>query len=105
MRAHDLHDEKFFPRTIRERTIFAQAVPWWKDPVNEEACRRWGRDMLDLLGDRSSDTERVNGFAANLNNDIDVTEIWPHEKIEQIRQMKGIWDPGNVFWNPVVDGS
>jgi hypothetical protein len=104
MRAHDLHDEKFFPRTIRERTIFAQAVPWWKDPVNEEACRRWGRDMLDLLGDRSSDTERVNGFAANLNNDIDVTEIWPHEKIEQIRQMKGIWDPGNVFWNPVMDG-
>jgi FAD/FMN-containing dehydrogenase len=104
MRAHDLDNEKFFPRTIRERGIFAQAVPWWKDPNNDEACRKWGRDMLDLLGDRSSDAEKVNGFAANLNSDVDVTEIWSHEKLEQIRRLKGIWDPDNVFWNPVVNG-
>jgi hypothetical protein len=104
MHAHDLDNEKSFPRTIRERAIFAQAVPWWKDPNNEEACRKWGRDMLDLLGDRSSDAGRVNGFAANLNRDVDVTEIWPQEKLEQIRRLKSIWDPSNVFWNPVVDG-
>lgn len=104
MRVHDLDNEKSFPRTIRERAIFAQAVPWWKDSKNEDACRKWGRDMLGILGDRSRDKERVNGFAANLNSDVDVTEIWPHEKLEQIRQLKGIWDPGNVFWNPVVDG-
>jgi len=104
MRAHDIDNEKFFPRTIRERAIFAQAVPWWKDSKNEDACRKWGRDMLDILGDRSSDAERVNGFAANLNGDVDVTEIWPHKKLEKIRRLKGFWDPGNVFWNPVVDG-
>jgi hypothetical protein len=104
MGAHDLDNEKSFPRTIRERAIFAQAVPWWKDSKNEDVCRKWGRDMLDILGDRSSDAERVNGFAANLNSDVNVTEIWPHEKLEQIRRLKGIWDPGNVFWNPVVDG-
>ena len=104
MRDHDTNGDKFFPRTIRERTIFAQAVPWWKNPHNEGACRKWGRDMLDLLGDRSSDATRVNGFAANLNSDIDIGEIWPHVKIEQIRRLKGIWDPNNVFWNSVVDG-
>jgi len=104
MGAHDLNDEKFFPRTIRERAIFAQAVPWWTDTRNEEACRKWGREMLDLLGEGSSDAERVNGFAANLNGDIDVAQVWPHGKLEQIRRMKGIWDPVNVFWNPVVDG-
>lgn len=104
MRAHDLDKEKSFPRTIRERAIFTQAVPWWTDSDNEEACRKWGRDMLDLLGERSSEADRVNGFAANLNSDVDVTEIWPHEKLEQIRRLKGIWDPSNVFWNPVVDG-
>jgi hypothetical protein len=104
MRAQDPVNEKLFPRTIRERAIFAQAVPWWRDSNNEGACRKWGREMLDLLGDRSSDAERVNGFAANLNSDVDVTEIWPHEKLEQIRRLKGTWDPSNVFWNPVVDG-
>ena len=104
MRAYDMDNEKSFPRTIRERAIFVQAVPWWKDPNNERACREWGRDMLDVLGDRSSEAERVNGFAANLNSEVDVTEIWPQEKLEQIRRLKGIWDQGNVFWNPVVDG-
>lgn len=104
MREHDLNDEKSFPRTIRERAIFAQAVPWWKDTKNEDACRTWGRAMLDILGDRSSDEEKVNGFAANLNSDVDVTEIWPYEKLDQIRRLKGIWDPDNVFWNPVMDG-
>ena len=103
MRARDPDDEKFFPRTIRERTIFAQAVPWWKDSHNEEACRKWGRDMLDLLGDGSSEAGTVTGFAANLNSDVNFTAIWPQEKIEEIRYMKGIWDPGNLFWNPVVD--
>ena len=104
MRAHDIDNEKSFPRKIRERAIFAQAVPWWKDSKNEDACRKWGRDMLDVLGDRSSEAERVNGFAANLNSDIDVTEIWPQEKLERIRRVKGIWDPDDLFWNPVVDG-
>lgn len=104
MGAHDLDNEKCFPRTIRERAIFAQAVPWWKDPNNEEACRKWGRDMLDILGDRSNDADKVNGFAANLNRDVAVTEIWPQERLEQIRRLKSIWDPGNIFWNPVVDG-
>jgi hypothetical protein len=104
MRAHDLDNEKCFPRTTRERAIFAQAVPWWKDPNIEEACRKWGRDMLDILGDRSNDADKVNGFAANLNRDVAVTEIWPQERLEQIRRLKSIWDPGNIFWNPVVDG-
>lgn len=104
MRAHDSNNEKSFPRTIRERAIFAQAVPWWEGLKNEDACRKWGRDMLDILGSRSSDEEKVNGFAANLNSDVDTTEIWPYERLQQIRRLKGIWDPDNVFWNPVVDG-
>lgn len=104
MLAHDRNDEKFFPQTIRGRAIFAQAVPWWTDACNENACRSWGRGMLDLLGDRANSEGKVNGFAANLNKDINVTEIWPHEKIEQIRSIKGIWDPANIFWSPVVNG-
>ena len=59
--------------------------------------------MLDILGDRSSDEEKINGFVGNLNSDVDITEIQPHEKLDQIRRLKGIWDPNNVFWNSVID--
>jgi hypothetical protein len=103
MIAHDLDDEKFFPRTIRERTIFIQAAPWWTETRSEETCRGWARDMLCILGEKGHGAEKVNGFAANLNKDIDVAEIWPQAKIEEIRRLKAIWDSGNVFWNPVVD--
>lgn len=102
MNAHDLDGEKFFPRTIRDRTIFIQAVPWWSDVRNESKSRRWAKDMLATLGEIGA--EKVNGFAANLNHDVDIAEFWPQAKIEEIRHMKDIWDPGNVFWNPVVDG-
>lgn len=102
--SHDHDGEKFFPRTIRERAIFIQAVPWWTDASSEGKSRGWARDMLSIMGEKKDGDERVNGFAANLNKDIDVTEVWPPAQLEEIRRMKGIWDSENVFWNPVVDG-
>jgi hypothetical protein len=106
MLGQDLEGEKSFPRTIRGRSIFAQAYPWWTKKESEEDCRKWGRDMLEILGERGAGGEEkgVNGFAANLNEDIELEEVWPLEKIEEIRRVKGIWDRGSVFWNPVVDG-
>jgi hypothetical protein len=104
MLSRDLQEETFFPRTIRERKIFIQAAPWWTETRSEEKCREWSRDMLCILGERGEEAEKVNGFAANLNKDVEVAEFWPQAKIQEIRRLKGIWDAGNVFWNPVVDG-
>jgi hypothetical protein len=103
MLSHDPDDQKFFPRTIRERTIFIQAAPWWTEKRSERKCREWAREMLCILGERQNGAGKVNGFAANMNEDIDVAEIWPQTKLQEIRRLKGIWDSENVFWNPVVD--
>lgn len=104
MLAHDVDEEKFFPRAIRGRSIFIQAVPWWTEVESEEKSRGWAKSMLEILGERSTNDETVNGFAANMNKDVDLVDIWPEAKIEEIKRLKAVWDSGNLFWNPVVDG-
>jgi len=58
----------------------------------------------DIVSGRGGKEEKVSAFAANLSRGIDLSTVWPAEKIEEIRRLKEKWDPQNVFWNPVVDG-
>lgn len=117
MLEHDVAEEKFFPRAIRGRKIFAQAVPWWTEEGVEEQSKDWAQKMLSIVrkqghtgkendGMLPSDEEqtRITGFAANLSKRIDLSTVWPEQMREDIRRLKEKWDPQGLFWNPVVDG-
>ncbi|KAK3071972.1 hypothetical protein LTR53_007671 [Teratosphaeriaceae sp. CCFEE 6253] len=111
---HDIEGHKFFPRTLRARSVFVQAVPWWTDAKDEEQARGWAAETLALVNAPQHnghvedivpvDAENVTGYAANLRKAVDLSTVWPADQLERIRQLKDVWDPQGLFWNPVVHG-
>ena len=114
MLEHDVEGRKSFPRMLRDRKVFVQVVPWWTAPVAETKARQWAAGMLALVnppqrgkaaeGKDVGGETHVSAFAANMNKGIDLTAVWPKDKIVEIRRLKALWDHRNMFWNPVVDG-
>lgn len=114
MLENDVDEKKLFPRAIRGRNVFVQITPWWTDEGVETKARSWAAEMLDImnapqhdgLADKNPlvDGERLSAFAANLSKGIDVSTVWPTNKLEEIRRLKKAWDAHGVFWNPVVNG-
>jgi hypothetical protein len=110
---HDTEGKKFFPRVLRDRSVFVQAVPWWTESTAEEAARTWAVETMALVnapqredaGRTSTSREGlVTAFAANLSKGIDIDTVYVPQQVEEIKRLKGIFDPRNMFWNPVVDG-
>ncbi|KAK5734577.1 hypothetical protein LTR17_008798 [Elasticomyces elasticus] len=114
MLENDTEGKKFFPRSLRGRHIFVQAVPWWTVETAEGQARAWAAETMAIVnapqhdghaGESSlTDGDRVTAYAANLSKGIDLTTTWPASKIDEIEKLKGLWDSKGVFWNPVVDG-
>jgi hypothetical protein len=110
---HDREGKKFFPRVLRDRSVFVQAVPWWTASTADEAARSWAVKTMSLVNapqhrdagrKGTSREDRVTAFAANLSKGLNINTIYLPQQIEQIKRLKGILDPENLFWNPVVDG-
>ncbi|KAF1993081.1 FAD-binding domain-containing protein [Amniculicola lignicola CBS 123094] len=96
-------DEKFF--VARDRGIFVQCVPWYKDIGVKADADAFGNEVIDMLREQ----DRARGtkdwcFVNNIREGIDVGEIYTDEQIESIRAVKGIWDEEALGWNPVVEG-
>jgi len=114
MLKHDTEGRKSFPRALRGRNLFVQAVPWWSTEAVEKQARGWAEETLAMVNapqhdglleqSKLVDGEKVTGYAANLSKAVDLSTIWPAQKIEEIRRLKGQWDSKGVFWNPVTDG-
>ncbi|KAK5686052.1 hypothetical protein LTS10_002166 [Elasticomyces elasticus] len=114
MLENDTEGKKFFPRSLRGRHLFVQAVPWWTVETAEEQARAWAAETLAIVNGPQhdglaaengfTDGDRVTAYAANLSKGIDLATTWPAPKIDDIEKLKGLWDSKGVFWNPVVDG-
>ncbi|KAK4556426.1 hypothetical protein LTR86_006570 [Recurvomyces mirabilis] len=114
MLEHDPQGQKFFPRPLRSRYVFVQAVPWWTAEKAEEASRTWGAETMSLVnapqherlveGSGLADGDWLTAHAANLSKGIDLSTTWAASQLEESRRIKSVWDAGNLFWNPVVDG-
>ncbi|KAK5710552.1 hypothetical protein LTR17_018824 [Elasticomyces elasticus] len=114
MLENDTEGKKFFPRSLRGRHIFVQAVPWWTVETVEEQARAWAAETLAMVNapqhdglaaeNGFTDGDRVTAYAANLSKGIDLTTTWLAPKIVEIKKLKGLWDSKGIFWNPVADG-
>jgi hypothetical protein len=102
MLSHDQEGKKFFPRSLRDKSIYTRIGPWWTDRKDETKSRGWARDMIKILGPANG--EKVCGYGANLNKNIDMGEVYHPHQLEKIRELSKEWDPNGLFWNPVVDG-
>jgi len=102
MLAEDTDERKFFPRRLRDKKIFIRVAPWWKDPKDAAAARRWARKTVETLCPLEG--KGVRGLATNLSPGIDMGEVYEPYQLDKIKQLKGTWDPSGLFWNPVVDG-
>lgn len=92
MLENDLLGELFFPRAIRERSVFAQVTTWCTVESAEAAAREWAAEMLRIVEEPwkvvVAGEERVFGFAANLSKGMDLRTVWPASKLEAIRRVK-----------------
>ncbi len=113
MLEHDVDGKKFFPRSLRGRSIFVQAVPWWTAEASEMSSRKWAEATMalfnapqhrDARGTPESRNTAINAFASNLSKGIDLRTVYLPHQLNEIRRVKRLFDPTNLFWNPVVDG-
>jgi hypothetical protein len=96
-------DEKFSP--ARDRRIFVQATPWYKEMVEKEDADAFGKSVLEVLGERDERNGREKrGFANNLLAGQDMREIYSEKQIEELKRLKQLWDQDGVGWSPVTEG-
>jgi hypothetical protein len=88
----------------RDRGVFFQFTPWYQDVGTRGAAEEAGKRAVGLV--REEDERRGLGrvvFANNMLFGMDVGEVYTKEEVEEVRRVKEMWDPEEVFWSPVSD--
>ncbi|KAF2114624.1 hypothetical protein BDV96DRAFT_600585 [Lophiotrema nucula] len=89
----------------RERGVFVQAAPWYADSKDKEEADGFGKSVVQSMRQRDEEKGlQKRTFVNNLIAGQDMREVYSASQIEEIKRVKGIWDPRSVGWSPVIEG-
>lgn len=98
---HEGRDKTFFRH--RDRGLLIQVAPSFTDPASADAVRIFGETALRVLRtDDGNNAMPDAGFANNIRFGQDLGEIFEKEMVMEIKRVKNIWDPKNLFYSPVA---
>ena len=83
---------------VRGRGILTNLVAWSQTPETKEAVDRFRDEYMELA--RSDDSGQPRTFANNQHPGIGLEELFPKEKIPELKRVKSTWDADRLFWSP-----
>ena len=100
MLSHPQH--RFFP--WRDKGVMFLATLWYNNPKSRAEVAKAGDAMLSAVRTAGGGAKPPASFPTGLRRGMDLEECYTSDMIEEVKRVKGIWDPEGVLWSPVTDG-
>ncbi|OJD17079.1 hypothetical protein AJ78_02779 [Emergomyces pasteurianus Ep9510] len=83
---------------VRDRGIFANAIPWACKLETNEYLTEFCNDFMEIA--RRNDAGAPRTLANNQYQGIGLEELYPSDKVAELKRVKSIWDAERIFWSP-----
>jgi hypothetical protein len=82
----------------RNRGIAGMFISYCSSPETQGALVRIREEMIATY--RQGVDESPRAFANNIRDGMPLQELYHEDMIGEIRRVKTVWDPNNMFWSP-----
>ncbi|OAX79770.1 hypothetical protein ACJ72_05911 [Emergomyces africanus] len=84
--------------SVRDRGIFTNTIRWSHKQETYEYLTHFCDEFMDIA--RRNDIGPPRTLANNQHPGIDLEELYPNERVAELKRVKSIWDAERVFWSP-----
>ncbi|CAG8417517.1 unnamed protein product [Penicillium salamii] len=83
-----------------ERGFQALIISWSETKSTELAATDFAKEIKTLYRQDSLASELPRTLVNNIAPDTKLEELFPEEKVEELKKVVGVWDPMGLFWRP-----